>query len=133
MKFIIISFVILSLITGFCVGRSYESQKHIEPVLQDSEYMVAGFMDDLVEDMCCCAGIDFENDEFVFTCPKCKSGGARWQSKKEWSVYSNWYTAYPYLDELKPNEVAQPDEDYSQTYCGKCYYPLGTDWKLIKI
>lgn len=126
-------FFLLALITGFSVGRSYESQKHNEPETQTSEYIIHGSAYDLVKDMCCEAGIDFEKGEFIFTCPKCDKGGARWQQNKEWSLYSNWLTKYPILEELKPGETASPQEDYGQQYCHKCGYPMGTDWLLIEI
>lgn len=131
--------IVFFYLSGFCTAcllfavlwAFTDYDKPIET--QISIYQVSGDTTPMLKAMCASQGIDYENGEYIFTCPKCKTGGAHQKQTKTCSVYFNWYTDYPVIDKLSPGEVATFNGDYSQTYCGKCYYPIGTDWKLIDL
>lgn len=126
-------FGIAMVLFGFFAGKLYEQQSNISPKTQTSIYQHSGYTSELVEQMCEAQGIDYKNGKYLFTCPKCITGGAHQKQNKEFSVYFRWYTDYPVVDKLSPGETAMYNGDYGQTYCGKCYYPIGTDWKLIDL
>ena len=118
--------------TGFAHGR--RSQHDYKAEFQTSEFQTRDtFGDKLLKTLCKRDGIDYDNGSFVFTCPKCTEGGARIQQSPMGSVYYGFHTAYPELEKLAPGESAVIGADHSETYCAKCLYPVGTDWKIIDL
>lgn len=117
---------------GFEHGR--RSQHDYKPEYQTSEFQTRDtFGDKLLKTLCEREGIDYDNDEFLFTCPKCTKGGARIQQSPAAAVYYGFITKYPELESCPSNEGVAMTTDFSQTYCYNCLYPVGTDWKIIDL
>ena len=117
-----------------CCFASYRAGQHNgtgdpPPPLQTSIYEWGGDFDGLVEMLCKSNSIDYNDGEFVVSCPKCARGGCRYQQSPTGSIYYGFHTAYPTLEELRPGEAFA--NDYTKTYCSKCRYPLGTDWHIV--
>lgn len=120
---------------GFAHGR--QSQHDYKRENQTSEYQWGDFdLDPLIEILCERAEID-SNDGFAIDCPDCNAvhiihspSGATW-------------IGYFYIDATWTLDgiAADPnDEDYGKTihtgsgvYCRFCRYPIGTDWRIIKL
>lgn len=107
--------------------------------LQTSKYQWTGYMDDLAEILCEQRGIAYEVNEptlgYKIVCPKCVCGGALYQQEQRASMHYGFHHVTPgVLEKLKSDESVDLSVDYrGQTYCAKCLYPVGTDWKIVDL
>lgn len=131
-KLIAISMLVVVFCVGFYAGGLYPHQSERE--YQTSEFQTRETMgDSLLKILCLQNNIDYDNDSFVFSCPKCVMGGGRIQQSLTGSLYYGFITTYPELEKLASGESVVLGSDQSQTYCNKCRYPIGTDWNIIKL
>lgn len=114
-----------------CIFLVFGCESEDESCFQESPHAWGGFTEELIKDLCEHHGIDHEL-EYTFTCPKCCKGGAFIRKSKLGSTYYNFILNYPILEELKPGETYEYSEKVGQSYCGKCRYPVGTDWKILE-
>lgn len=98
---------------------------------QTSEYQYSGYSFDLIKTLCEKNNIDYEGC-WILSCPKCKKGGARIQRTLTGSIYYGWHHRSWELEAAAPDEVVNSNDWGGQTYCGKCLYPFGTDWRISK-
>lgn len=122
---------------GFKHGR--QSQHDYKAEFQTSEFQWTGYMEDLAEILCEQEGIVYEVNEptlgYKIVCPKCICGGGLYQQEHDGSMYYGFHhMPATELTELKSDESVDLSVEYrGQTYCAKCLYPIGTDWKIIDL
>lgn len=105
--------------------------------LQTSEFQWRGSIEELAKVLCEREGIAYEVNEptlgYKIVCPKCSCGGALYQKGRDAALYYGFHHRSE-LEELNAEEsVNLGKRNYGQTYCAKCLYPLGTDWKIIDL
>ena len=116
--------------------RSCQDSTRADSEYQKSNYGFVGEnIEDLIYDLCCEAGIDFDG-AWAVCCPKCKMDvGAVYAKRSDGSgIVSNFLFVFREIKEIKPGEeVVIPlfGGDGSMVYCATCKYPYGYDWSLV--
>lgn len=105
-------------------------QDRFEWEYQTSDYEWNDSFDteDLVSYLCERENID-PNKPHIFSCPKCSIGGARIEYGATCNTYFGFHTIYQ-AGKLASDEFTDHNKNISSTYCAKCLYPLGTDWRI---
>lgn len=108
-----------------------------QDLYQTSDYVWRGDVSSLAKLLCEQEGIIYDISVptmgYKLVCPKCVSGGALYQQESVGSMYYGFHHVSS-LESLPADEAVDMSEIYfSQTYCGKCKYPLGTDWDIREL
>jgi len=139
-----LSYILVGVIIGYTIGVVSESAEYDQlqeeiRECQTSEFQWKGDLGDLAKILCEQEGIEFNIDiptkGYLLTCPHCIKGGAFVQQSSSGSMCYNFhYKPENVLPNRKRTDSIDLLEDYrGQTYCGKCMYPVGTDWKIIDL
>ena len=93
--------------------------------LQTSEFMTTDSVSDMIRE------IEDPNASFQVVCPSCFEIHVYREPQPDgWTIYRNWHSVSPSIKEIEPSETIDMNEFESQSYCGDCGYPYGTDWEV---
>lgn len=92
------------------------------------------YVEDLILEMCCIDGVDFENN-WIFHCPEC-IGASYTRFKDSGCLIRGFlFVGKEVIEKIEPGEEVEINifavEYKTDVYCSICEYPLGYDWKLI--